>query len=224
MNVRKDIDDYGHLLKQQKLVLQNAKKRQGQCPQDRKGRDAMLFEFTMALMAKSMKQNNETNMVHSSFVPEAYPPCTASIDTLNPLSIGKLMLETHHRGTSLLLRTITPPNRMTGILVLVEDQNRDVTVLQLYQQRDENSCAATDIIREGSILIIKEPFFKVMASGEYGLRVDHVSDVVFLDKDDPKVPHSWRPRLSEIGKSADDLKLEGNTLMGQGKYWKAIQT
>ncbi|EMD66047.1 hypothetical protein COCSADRAFT_86951 [Bipolaris sorokiniana ND90Pr] len=223
MDVCKDLDNFGHMLKQQKRVLQNAKKKQGQCPRDRKGREEMLLEFMMASMATSMKQSNQTHMVHSSFVPEAYPPSTVSVDTLKPLSIGELRLETHHRGTSLLLRTLTPPNRMTGILVLVEDQNRDVTVLQLYQQRDEDSRAASDIIGEGSILIIKEPFFKVMASGEYGIRVDHVSDVMFLDNDDPKVPQSWRPRLSEIGNSADALKLEGNILMGQGKYWKAIQ-
>lgn len=223
MDVCKDLDNFGRMLKQQKRVLQNAKRKQGQCPRDRKGREEMLLEFMMASMATSMKQSNQTHMVHSSFVPEAYLPCTVSVDTLKPLSIGKLRLETHHRGASLLLRTLTPPNRMTGILVLVEDQNRDVTVLQLYQQKDEDSRAASDIIGEGSILIIKEPFFKVMASGEYGIRVDHVSDVMFLDKDDLKVPQTWRPRLSEIGKSADALKLEGNTLMGQGKYWKAIQ-
>ncbi|EMD86673.1 hypothetical protein COCC4DRAFT_143738 [Bipolaris maydis ATCC 48331] len=223
MDVCKDLDNFGRMLKQQKCVLQNAKQKQGQCPRDRKGREEMLLEFMMASMATSMKQSNQTHMVHSSFVRGAYPPCTVSVDTLKSLSIGKLRLETHHRGASLLLRTLTAPNRMTGILVLVEDQNRDVTVLQLYRQRDEHSRAASDIIGEGSILIIKEPFFKVMASGEYGIRVDHVSDVMFLDKDDLKVPQTWRPQLSEIGKSADALKLEGNTLMGKGKYWKAIQ-
>jgi hypothetical protein len=152
----------------------------------------------------------------------AYLPCTAPLENLKPIAIKDLKLETHHRGRFLLLRAITPPNRMTAVLVLVEDEYSDVTMLQLYQQEHEASRLATDLVDKGSILLVKEPFFKVTASGDYSLRVDHLSDVVFLDGGDSKVPRPWRPRLIEMGRSANSLKLEGNALIGKGEYWRAI--
>jgi hypothetical protein len=224
MDVCKDFAEFEHAIKQQKRLLQDATKRQGHCPNDRKGRDAMLFEFTMALIATPTKiQSKETHLIRSSFVPPAYLPCTASLDNLKPITIGSLKLETHHRGSYLLLRAITPPKRMTGILVLVEDEHRDATLLQLYQQEENDNRPATDVVEEGSILLVQEPFFKIMASGGYGLRVDHLSDVISLAKEDPKVPQSWRPRRQEIERSAHSLKLQGNTFMEQGNYWRAIK-
>jgi hypothetical protein len=112
---------------------------------------------------------------------------------------------------------------MTGILVLVEDEYGDVAILQMYQQEDEASRPATSVVDKGSVLLVKEPFFKVTASGDYSLRVDHLSDVVSLNSNDARIPQSWRRSLLENGKSADSLKLEGNTYMGKGEYWRAIE-
>lgn len=223
MDVRRDLDEYTQTMQQQKRFLQDAKKKQGQRPRDRKGRDIMLFEFMMVSAANIQRAGSEdTQMIHSSFVPPAYPPCTTSLDALKSIAIEDLRLETHHRGYYLILRAITPPNRMTAILVLVEDEHGDVTMLQMYQQEDEASRPASTVVDKGSILLIKEPFFKVTASGDYSLRVDHLSDIIFLGNDDSRVPPSWRRRLFELGRSADSLKLEGNGFVGKGEYWRAI--
>jgi hypothetical protein len=224
MDVCKDLDEYTKAMQQYKRVLQNAKKRQGQRPHDRKDRDLMLFEFMMASISTAQRTaSGDTRNIHSSFVPPAYPPCTTSFSNLRPIKIQDLRLEIHHRGRFLLLRAIMPPNRMTGILVLVEDEHGDVAILQMYQQEDEASRPATNVVDKDSILLVKEPFFKVTASGDYSLRVDHLSDVASLNSNDARIPQSWRPSLLEIGKSADSLKLEGNTFMGKGEYWRAIQ-
>jgi hypothetical protein len=224
MDVCKDLDEYTKVMQQHKRVLQNARKRQGQRPHDRKDRDLMLFEFMMASISTAQRTGSEdTRNIHSSFVPPAYPPCTTALENLRPIKIQDLRLETHHRGRFLLLRAITPPNRMTGILVLVKDEHGDVAMLQMYQQEDEASRPATNVVDKDSILLVKEPYFKVTASGDYSLRVDHLSDVASLDSNDARIPQSWRPRLLEIGKFADSLKLEGNTFMGKGEYWRAIQ-
>jgi hypothetical protein len=66
---------------------------------------------------------------------------------------------------------------MMAIMVL-EDESGDVVMLQIYQQEDEKIRPATAIINTGTFLLVKEPYFKVMGDGEYGLRVDHLSDVV----------------------------------------------
>lgn len=224
MDVCKDLDQYAQFMQKHRRILQDAKKKQGQRPHDRKDRDTLLFEFMMASIhtARSINGQNERHL-HSSFVPLAYLPCATSLDDLKPVMIEELRLETHHRGRYLLLRAITSPYRMTGILVLAEDGHGDATLLQLYQQEDEAIRPVTDIVEEGSILIIKEPFFKVAASGDYSVRVDHLSDIVHLTYENSRVPSMWRPRLLEIERSAESLKLEGNTLLGQGKHWRAIE-
>ncbi|KAF1942738.1 SET domain-containing protein [Clathrospora elynae] len=175
----------------------------------------------MALMTRG--QHKQENMVHSSFIPPAYLPCITPVAQLTPIAIRDLRLEKHHRGRYLLLRVITPHNRMTGILVLVEDDHDDVVLLQLYQQEDEEIHEAADIVGIGAILLVKEPFFKITASGEYSLRVDHLSDVIHVDKNDPMTPEIWHPRISEAEGSAELLKSKGDYAMGERKYWQAIQ-
>ncbi|CAO2647207.1 Nn.00g081290.m01.CDS01 [Neocucurbitaria sp. VM-36] len=224
MDVFKDTSQYVQTLERQKQVLQKAKKRYGQLPRDRKPREEAYLTFMMALMSMTAKgQRSQNFMVHSSFIPPAYLPCVTPLAELKGISIQDLRLEVHHRGFFLVLRAITPPNRMTGILVLAEDNHDDVVVLQLYQQEEEEAREATDIVDVGTILIVKEPYFKVMASGEYGLRVDHLSDVKLVDENDPRVPESWRPRIAEIEDSAESLKMKGNSAMGDGRYWQAIK-
>ena len=57
---------------------------------------------------------------------------------------------------------------MTAIMAVVEDESGGVLKIQLYQQVDEDERSATDIIDVGTILLLKEPFFKVM--GEFKSR------------------------------------------------------
>lgn len=111
---------------------------------------------------------------------------------------------------------------MIAIMAVMEDENRDIILLQLYQQEDESNRSATDIVNVGTVLLVKEPYFKVMGDGEYGIRVDHLSDVIHLKRDDSRIPRAWQPQLIEIGVSAESLKTKGNRLMGKKKYWDAV--
>ncbi|KAF1350508.1 hypothetical protein EJ07DRAFT_159641 [Lizonia empirigonia] len=223
MDVDRDISHYFEALENQKRALQRAKSRQGQRPSDRKPRELMYMQFMMALMATTAKeQREEGHLLHSSFIPPAYLPCTTPLAQLTPIAIRQLTLETHHRGRYLLLRAITPPNRMTAIHVLTEDEHGDVAVLQLYQQDEQHVRDVTDIVDKGNVLLIKEPYFKVMASGEYGLRVDHLSDVLYIDRDEPILPKRWCPQISKAEKSAEISKSKGDSAIGEGKYSRAL--
>lgn len=220
MDTHNVAEKYAQYLKSQGQTLQNAKKRQGQQPHDRKSREVAYANFMLALMLRRNKE--QLYQLHSSFTPPSYPPCVTPVAQLKPITIRDLRLETHHRGTYLLLRSISPPSRMTAIAALVEDENRDVILLQLYQQEDEDTREATDIVSVGTILLVKEPYFKVMADGEYGLRVDHLSDVIHINGEDPKIPAVLRPRLIEIEHSPESLKIRGNLAMSERRYWDAI--
>jgi hypothetical protein len=88
--------------------------------------------------------------------------------------IKSLRLETHHRERYLLLRTVTPTDTMTAVIAIIEDEDGSVLMLQLYYQEEELSGAQS--LREDTVLVVKECYVKVMANGDYGIRVDHLSD------------------------------------------------
>ena len=228
MDVDKDMSHYWQAFQQQKESLKRANDRQGQCPKDRKSKEEAYLHFMMSLqqltaMKEKEKENKQSHVMLSSFVPPAYLPCTTPLAQLTPTAIRHLRLETHHRGTYLLLRVITPPNRMAAIIVLAEDDRNDVVILQLYQQDRENDREATDVVDVGTILLVKEPYYKVTAMGDYSLRVDHVSDVVHVDKNDPKIPKAWRQRLHDGEESAELPKTRGDSAIKERKYWPAIR-
>jgi len=112
---------------------------------------------------------------------------------------------------------------MTAIMVIVEDEMKDAVMLQLYQQVDKMHRPATSILNQNDVCLVKEPYFKVMADGNYGLRVDHVSDLVKIEPRDQRVFLQWSSRALILDKTADDWKLEGNDAMRRQVYWMAIQ-
>lgn len=220
MDVLNVSSPFSDMVSRQSKTLQEAKKRQGQRPHDRKSREKTYANFMMLLAAGGITQLK--GAISSSFIAPSYLPCSTPMTELKPVTIKNLQLETHHRGTYLLLRSITPPYRMTAIMAVMEDENDHVVLLQLYQQEDESHRSATDIVNVNTVLLIKEPYFKVMGDGEYGLRVDHLSDVIQIKRDDARIPKAWQPQLIETQLSAESLKSKGNRSMGKEKYWDAV--
>ncbi|KAM0159907.1 hypothetical protein ACHAPG_003341 [Botrytis cinerea] len=220
-----DMSQYVQILNRQRMALKAAMRRQGQYPKDMKSRLELIRDFTMhALLERlywPLRQNS--NQLHSSFVASTYAPSTTPLNKLKPIHIKDLRLETHHRGSYLLVRASTPPIRMTAIMAIVEDENEDGIQLQLYQQPDERVRPATSVIMKNDVFLVKEPYFKTTSDGGYGLRVDHVSDITYLDAHHNLLPEKWKPTVIDISKTADDWKQEGNDAMEKKQYWKAIE-
>lgn len=182
------------------------------------------MEFMLHRMAINNRNPDLSSAIRSSFVPPAYPPCTNGLPDLKKTMINNLVLETHHRGAYLLLRTITPASRMTAVMALVEDEDGSVLLLQLMNQ--DKDLPADDSLSEGTALVVKEPYLKVMADGGYAIRVDHLSDIQFMARYHKAVPSSWRHGLTEdemLKMSAQDWKLMGNESFKQRGYRFAIE-
>jgi hypothetical protein len=130
MDVHDVADQYREYLQRQKQTFEKAKQRQGEKPRDRKSREYAHNELMQRHTEGS--PDEQMTMVHSSFTPPAYPPCIMSVADLQRVTICDLRLETHHRGTYLLLQTITPPRRLTAVMVIVEDEKGDAALLSLY--------------------------------------------------------------------------------------------
>lgn len=219
-----NVDHYIQYLGKLKDALQAAIKRDGEHPPDRKPRQLLVNLHMMQNAAQNFQcLSIDSHRIQISFLPPPYLPSTVSYNELMPTYIRDMRLGTHHRGTYLLIRAVTPPNRMTAITAIVEDEKGDAITLQLYQQPDAKTQPTSSVITEGNSFLIKEPFFKVMAGGEYGLRVDHVSDLVRIDQHHDMLPLQWRPRVMDLSQTANDWKEEGNRQMNKGQYWAAIQ-
>jgi len=111
---------------------------------------------------------------------------------------------------------------MNAIMAIMEDEEKDAIMVQLYYQEKDFERRAEDILPEGAILIVKEPYLKLMADGDYGIRVDHISDVVRLTRYDERIPSCWKQKNVEaISPSA--LRIEGNNCFGERRYHAAIE-
>jgi hypothetical protein len=215
------------MIQDRRKILEDAKKRNGETTTDRRSAYPMLMKFEYH---RSNVEN--TNIVrgfnpvaqHTSFVEAPYLPSASSLHDLREIYFRDLRLGTHHRGNYLLVRALAPAYRINSILALVEDQKGDALKLQLYQQPGEAVRPATSIIDTGDIFLLKEPYFKVTADGQYGLRVDHVSDIVRVTSYGPLetlIPSRWN--LSGVQLAADELKDTGDRQSGQGWFWAAVE-
>ncbi|KAJ6019702.1 hypothetical protein N7522_001769 [Penicillium canescens] len=215
-----DVSEYLRYLQAQKQNLKNAQAVKGRRARPQKSKDEILMQFMFRQMMKTKGPANPMN-IRSSFLPPAYPPCVSPFSKLNKVMINSLCLETHHRERYLLLRTITQTDTMTAVMAIVEDEDRSVLMLQLYNQEEELSGAQN--LREGTVLVVKEPYVKVMADGGYGIRVDHLSDVLFIPEFDDLVPFSWRKRVTQADENPSSWKAKGSEHFDLGDYRSAIQ-
>ena len=220
MDAHNVTEENRELINKHKKALQDAKERQGKRPRDRDSIVKAYSKFILAL--RSCQDNKGCNIVDSPFLPPAYLPCTSPATHLSPIAIKDLQLEKHHRGAYIVLRSVALPHRTTAIMALMEDENPDAILLYLYQQEAEDTRAADKIITDGTILLVKEPYFKLMDDGEYGIRVDHPSDIIHLKHGDHRIPGAWQPKM--VGnQSAGSLQIQGNIHMVEKNYWDALE-
>ena len=213
-----DEDMYVSLIKKQKANLQAAESRKGQRPEITQSREMTIMEFMFQHMMDSTRPIR--NPVRTSFVPSAYAPSVASLGTLKPCMFKHLTLETHHRGTYMVLRAVTPLRSLTGVLLVVEDEEGDVVQLALYNQ--EAGLTSDGRLVRGTVMVVKEPYLKVVADGNYAIRVDHLSDITFVPGYHPIMPLAWRAKVMDTEVPANDWKVAGNDNFNQGKYYLAI--
>ncbi|KAI9049783.1 hypothetical protein LZ554_005934 [Drepanopeziza brunnea f. sp. 'monogermtubi'] len=216
---------YAQILLAQRARLEAARARKGEIPKDRQTRQKLaqdhVIQYKQFMALKSQKPQ-DTYMT-ATLIGEPYLPSVAPIEALEKIPISQLKLETHHRGFYLLLRLFVQPVRMTAVITLAEDEAGDALSFSLYQQESEGVRPAAEILPKDTVLLLKEPYFKAVVDGGYGLRVDHPTDVVFLSDNDPRVPSSWRKSGDANTSKAEEWKQKGNSKVQAGKYRDAVK-
>ncbi len=211
----------------QKTLMREAAARLGERPLGGLSRAKLLDEhatrlsLSQALAAGVDVGRREAN-ARTMVIAEMYPPSVVPYASLAKMALKELRLETHHRGHYLLVRTIAEPARLISIGTIVEDEHGDVAMLQFYHQLRPDAPHETPgtVVPAGSVCVIKEPFLEITSDGKPGIRVDHVSDVVWLAEDDENVPEPWRAAPGD--KTAAQWRQEGNAAYAASNYRRAI--
>lgn len=203
------------------INMQKSESMQGKKPDDRMSRSQLI---QMHDRQDSYENDSQPPVGHGRVTTLIYPPCTQSLSCLQRISLTDLVLETVHRGKYLLLRTIVHPKKIVGIKTVVEDPNSDVEVLELYNQNPDRS--HKDIIPNDTIIILKEPYYKLSHQGGTFLSCDHPADLIFLDTNNPILQDlQWTTGTPKIPKilTAADYKTLGNDYFKQNKFYEAIK-
>nr|OQO19739.1 hypothetical protein B0A51_12951 [Rachicladosporium sp. CCFEE 5018] len=215
-------DNFVALMKQQQALLATAKKRQGLLPQQRMTRRELEQECERTGRSDLTVQNGN-HLIKQTFVGEAYEPSTAEIIDLKPICLRELRLETHHTGRLLLVRVFCNAVRVTAVQTGIEDEHDHVERLAIYNT--DLGLSHSQKLPRGSVLAIKEPYYKATSNGGVIVGVDHPSDFVILDECDTFVPLSLRPRVQAVeeDRSAEEVKKEGNVAVGLKQHRKALK-
>jgi hypothetical protein len=214
-------DWLGSWLQQWEQSAVRARQRKGQLVRDHPPASQLVSQFMMKLGMASFKRKLSPGIMATSQLPPPYPPCVRPIDQLEQIAISDMKLETHHRGKRTALRVLTPPDRMTAVMAIVEDEQGTALLLQLYYQPDESVVPAEEIMQPGDVFILKEPFFKTATDGSYTLRVDHLGDIVRLANNDNRIPSYWRTQHPVLRKSSKDIRVQGNKAVQEKKWAEA---
>ncbi|KAF5238850.1 hypothetical protein FANTH_10178 [Fusarium anthophilum] len=210
-------------LKQLQGAAERAARRKGQAVRDHPASQQLVSSFLMKLMANSYRSQSDENTIATTQVPAPYPPCIVSANGLEAIMISDMRLETHHRGKKIMLRVLTPPDRMTAVMAIVEDEKGSAVLLQLYHQPEETIVPATEILSPNMVCILKEPFFKCATDGTYSLRVDHPGDIIWLDGADDGIPSHWMPSMVNSGENSTDIRKQGNDAVQSKKWAEALR-
>ncbi|TDZ58565.1 putative protein lysine methyltransferase SET5 [Colletotrichum trifolii] len=193
----------------------------GQTPLDHPESEDLIDDHLVARARRAASNDDGTAKVFP--IPLPYLPCAQETDDLIPMLISHMKLQVHHRGKGVILRTLTPTDRSAAIMTVVEDEEGIATSLHLYNQPDEELVHGDDLMPKGTMCIVKDPCLQFLAVGEYALRVDHISDVVFLERDDPRIPLHWSVQSLGLGEeNSEALCVEGEeAAYDEGNWAKA---
>ncbi|EWG49142.1 hypothetical protein FVEG_16416 [Fusarium verticillioides 7600] len=212
-------DGYAALLERLKADLIKAEPSKGQLVTDYPDPEALAEAFRQE--ATKNKGTQEEKPAYVTPIPDLYEPCLIPEKDLVLIPISDLRLQTHHCGKKVLFRVKTAPARAAAIMTVVEDQEGTAVLLSLYHQLHVDLLTIRHPA-QGSIAILKDPFFETIAEEAYALQVYHPSDIIWLEDHDERIPEQWRVNR-EITNSAE-YRAEGEELANKEHWLPALHS
>ncbi|KAF3923141.1 hypothetical protein ABW20_dc0107877 [Dactylellina cionopaga] len=205
----------------QRMISKQAKLLTGQRPPSKFTRTELIQALRSRTLLDEGCSLSGVSYESAEFKIEPYAPSKfRAVEKLTKIYIDDLKLETRHRDEVVFVRTIVDAKRLTSVSTIVEDENGDVTQLQVFNMG--RRVDLEEAFPKNQIIAIKEPLFMFSSTAVPSIRVDHISDMVMLHCDDVSVPKAWSC-ADEIKRTADDFKNIGNQAMKIGKTGEALK-
>ncbi|KAL0932191.1 protein lysine methyltransferase SET5 [Colletotrichum truncatum] len=208
--------------------LKKAEAHAGKPPPTRVPRE-ILLETHNNYVEQQQKAGQEKapRMVKKVVLALSYPPSTKAIQDLSPMRLDELLVENHHEDKYLAVKTISLPYRGAGTITVVEDEHGNVDKMALYNQGDSSVLQS---IPEGTVVIIKEPYYKFSGDNDYMLCIDHPSDIVRLRQgpDESLIPEPFKEpeelkAPNEWSKAGDEAFISKNLPLAVANYTRALE-
>lgn len=199
--------------------LDRAKAHEGNPPEKRGSLSGLLGRLNFRKMEHEYLVHRQALEV--SFTPPMYQPCVVPLDDLEKIMIKHLRFGTRLQNSYVLVKLVNKPVRMRELMVIAKDEEDNVVLLNI---RHECLPCHYVYLGEHSILLVKQPCLEWISNREFEIRVDHVSDIVFVPPFDEKVPLHWRDdRFKDISEwSFDQWTDMGHRDSEKGRYGSAI--
>ncbi|KAK1585441.1 TPR domain-containing protein [Colletotrichum navitas] len=176
---------------------------------------------------QASEEQNAPRIVKKVVLALSYPPSVKPVAELSPMHLDDLLVENHHEDKYLILRTICPPHKGAGTITIVEDDHGNTDKLALYNQ---GSSTILQAVPEGSVILLKEPYYKFNGDDDFMLCVDHPSDVILLrhGPDDTLIPGNFRQApgsqvASEWRDAGDVAFISKNLPLAVANYTRALE-
>jgi hypothetical protein len=213
----------------QKRLRATAATRQGERLRFALSREQVILQHRLGALDATSPVTEEADAESDTSVPvtvisSPYPPCVLPYAALQKTCFRELLLETHHRGKYVLVRVVAPPRKDDWIGSVVEDEAGDAMPLYLFNQLTGHAMLDREemIMPVDRVLVIKEPYVNLVSEDLYGIRVDHISDVVWLAADDIAIPERWRSPVYRRANDGYHMGQEGTAAFKSGDYREAV--
>ncbi|RMZ18041.1 hypothetical protein D0860_00011 [Hortaea werneckii] len=200
---------WASLTEQQRQLLRNAGALEGLPLVDKMSQEDLVRMFVKmsSLVDESIDTQPDTGQQSFYSMPKAYPPSTTPAAELSLLALSGLRLGTRHTGKVLIVRTIGHPKSNEGVESTVKDEFGSVAQLAIYNT--DRLLKADELLPTDAVFAAKEPYYEMTFDGAC-LRVDHPSDLVRVYPGDTLMPKGFQRGVSELSKTPEDWKGEGN--------------
>lgn len=144
-----------------------------------------------------------------------------TVKELTPIRLKDMFVNQVHTGKYLMCRVVGEPFYLTGIITVVEDESGDIENVSLYNYSTSYDISPIDLLPVNSVIIIKEPYLKIMISNnsDYYIRVESPTDVVFVNDHGVE---KWKP-FKKTDFTYEQLNELGNKCFVKKEYRQAIR-
>ncbi|CAJ0894566.1 5165_t:CDS:2 [Entrophospora sp. SA101] len=200
-------------------------------------REALIDDHERFLEDIERKRNNFYKSTSNQMNKGIYQH--VSLELKNRISITDLQLDHVHHGKFLLCRVMAKCGKKVSLMTLVEDPEGDAVKLALYNWIKQSDIPVkyrrgyvpvdevSKLLPIGTVIIIKNPYYKTTADFTTTLRSDNPSDIVIIDRNNNNLFREikWSTDLEKPDKqilSADDFRCRGNDYFISNYFASAI--